>query len=209
MIGLRPNSELFIFLYLGSFSHFLAYPTCIKNNSLSLIFRNIKYFHFSKKFKNENFPDGPVVGSLPFSAGGEGLIPDGGNKIPHTVGRLSTTPATREATHLTWDPMPPKINKINIFKSTIMFMASFILSNQIACKLLDAFIYHIKILPCQRRRCQRSMRIGSLGWEDPLEEGMAIPSSVLAWRIPWTVEPGRLQSMGSKRVGHDWLTQAT
>ena len=36
----------------------------------------------------------------------------------------------------------------------------------------------------------------SLGWDDPLEEGMATPSSILAWRIPWTEEPGGLQSMG-------------
>ena len=43
----------------------------------------------------------------------------------------------------------------------------------------------------------------SLGWEDPLEEGMATHSSVLVWRIPWTEEPGGLQSMGLQRVGHD------
>ena len=43
----------------------------------------------------------------------------------------------------------------------------------------------------------------SLGWEDPLEEGMAIHSSILAWKIPWTGEPGGLQSIGSQRVGHD------
>ena len=42
-----------------------------------------------------------------------------------------------------------------------------------------------------------------LGWEDPLEKGVAIHSSILAWIIPWTEEPGRLQSMGSQRVGHD------
>ena len=41
------------------------------------------------------------------------------------------------------------------------------------------------------------------GWEDPLEKGMATHSSILAWRIPWTEEPGRLQSIGSHRVGHD------
>ena len=46
-------------------------------------------------------------------------------------------------------------------------------------------------------------QVRSLGREDPLEEGMATPSSILAWRIPWTEEPGRLQSMGSQRVGHD------
>ena len=42
-----------------------------------------------------------------------------------------------------------------------------------------------------------------LGWEDPLEKEMATHSSTLAWRIPWTEEPGRLQSIGSQRVGHD------
>ena len=46
----------------------------------------------------------------------------------------------------------------------------------------------------------------SLGWEDPLEKEMATHSSTLAWRIPWREEPGRLQSMGSQRVGHDWAT---
>ena len=47
------------------------------------------------------------------------------------------------------------------------------------------------------------MRVLSLGWEDPLEEGMVTHSSVLAWRIPWTEEPGGLQSMGSQTVRHD------
>ena len=42
-----------------------------------------------------------------------------------------------------------------------------------------------------------------LFWEDPLEEGMATHCSVLAWRVPWTEEPGGLQSTGSQRVGHD------
>ena len=42
------------------------------------------------------------------------------------------------------------------------------------------------------------MKVQSLGWEDPLEEGMATQSSVLAWRIPWTEEPGGLQSWGCK-----------
>ena len=42
-----------------------------------------------------------------------------------------------------------------------------------------------------------------LGWEDPLEKEMATHSSILAWRIPWTEERGRLQSMGLQRVGHD------
>ena len=46
-------------------------------------------------------------------------------------------------------------------------------------------------------------RLPSLGQEDPLEEGMATHFSILTWRIPWTEEPGRLQSMGSQRVRKD------
>ena len=46
-------------------------------------------------------------------------------------------------------------------------------------------------------------RVRSLGWEDPLEKEMATHSSILAWKISWTEEPGGLQSMGSQRVGHD------
>ena len=45
--------------------------------------------------------------------------------------------------------------------------------------------------------------VQSLGWEDPLEKEMATHSSNLAWEMPWTEEPGRLQSIGSQRVGHD------
>ena len=44
--------------------------------------------------------------------------------------------------------------------------------------------------------------VWSLGWEDPLEKGMAAHSSILTWEVSWTEEPGRLQSMGSQRVGH-------
>ena len=65
----------------------------------------------------------------------------------------------------------------------------------------------------RRSRCQRmrwldgitdSMEpVQSLGWEDPLEKEMAPHSNILAWRIPWTKEPGGLKSMGSQIVGHD------
>ena len=58
-----------------------------------------------------------------------------------------------------------------------------------------------KDLPAVQETCVRF-----LGWEDPLEKEMATRSSTLAWKIPWMKEPGRLQPMGSKRVGHDWAT---
>ena len=49
-------------------------------------------------------------------------------------------------------------------------------------------------------------QVGSLGWEDPLEKEMGTHSSTLAWKIPWTEEPDRLQSLGSPRVGHNRQT---
>ena len=53
------------------------------------------------------------------------------------------------------------------------------------------------------------MQVLSLGQEDPLEEKMATNSSILAWEIPWTMEPGRLQSMGSQKVRYDLATEQT
>ena len=50
--------------------------------------------------------------------------------------------------------------------------------------------------------------VQSLGWEDPLEKGMATHSNILAWRILGTEEPGQLQSMGSQRVGHERMTNS-
>ena len=55
----------------------------------------------------------------------------------------------------------------------------------------------------KRLSTMRETWVQSLGWEDPLEKEMAIHSSIIAWKIPWTEEPGRLQSMGLQRVGHD------
>ena len=59
----------------------------------------------------------------------------------------------------------------------------------------------VKNLPAMKETWVRS-----LGREDPLEKGMATYSSILAWRISWTEEPGGLQSRGSQIVGHDWVT---
>ena len=56
-------------------------------------------------------------------------------------------------------------------------------------------------------QCRRQMWVLSLGQEAPLEKGIATHSSILAWRIPWTEEPGGLQSMGSQRIGHDLVTK--
>ena len=55
----------------------------------------------------------------------------------------------------------------------------------------------------KRLPTMRETQVRSLGWEDPVEKEMATLSNTLAWKIPWTEEPVRLQSMGLQRVGHD------
>ena len=64
--------------------------------------------------------------------------------------------------------------------------------------LASLVVQWVKCLPTMQET-----RVRSLGWEDPLEKEMATHSRTLAWKIPWTEKPGRLQSMGSQRVGHD------
>ena len=83
------------------------------------------------------------------------------------------------------------------FKTPIPNMASSKLNEQ---------IYPV----AQMVRCLPTMQetwVRSLGWDDLLEKEMTTPSSILAWEIPWTEEPGGLPSTGSQRVGHDWATK--
>ena len=75
------------------------------------------------------------------------------------------------------------------------------LSRQIEGYLASLVAWMAKNLPAMWKT-----QVLSLCWEDPLEKGMATHSSILAWRIPWTEEPGELQSIGSQRVRHDWMT---
>ena len=70
--------------------------------------------------------------------------------------------------------------------------------NWFRTSLVAQMVYHLPTM--------RATWVWSLGREDPLEKEMAIHSSSLAWKIPWTEEHGRLQSTGSQRVGHDWVT---
>ena len=81
----------------------------------------------------------------------------------------------------------------NIINFTFEFGHMFLCASLVAQRL--------KYLPAMQETW-----VWSLIWEDPLEKEMATHSSILAWRIPWTEEPGGLQSTGSQRVGHDWAT---
>ena len=70
--------------------------------------------------------------------------------------------------------------------------------NRLVCPWASLMIQLVKNLPAMQE-----IWVQSLVWEDPLVKGMATHSSILAWGIPWTEEPGGLQSMGSQRVRHD------
>ena len=78
----------------------------------------------------------------------------------------------------------------------------FILVLIVRCSWASQVVLVVKNLLASTGETQE-MRVQSPGWEDPLEKGMATHSSILAWKIPWTEEPDRLQSITSQRVGHD------
>ena len=84
--------------------------------------------------------------------------------------------------------------------SRLYIRSSFLWLKELTCTLNISLVAQmVKNLPAMQET-----EVWSLGWEDPLEKGVAIHSSILAWRIPWTEEPGGLQSMGSQRVTQDW-----
>ena len=74
-------------------------------------------------------------------------------------------------------------------------------ANRVFADMIELSSQMVKNLPSVQKTW-----VWSLGQEDPLEKGMATHSSILAWRIPWTEKPGGLKSVGSQRVGHNWIT---
>ena len=88
----------------------------------------------------------------------------------------------------------PFTNVILHYKRKVWFL--FLLTMH--ASLVTQMVQHVPTM--------QETRVQSLGWEDLLEKAMATHSITLAWKIPWMEEPGRLQSMGSQRVRHDWAT---
>ena len=83
------------------------------------------------------------------------------------------------------------------------------LTHALIQNFIPMWFHHMTSLVAQTVKRLSTMwetQVRSLGREDPLEKEMAIHSSTIAWKIPWTEEPGRLQSVGLQRVGHDWAT---
>ena len=87
------------------------------------------------------------------------------------------------------------------FSTCLWFSLVWILYTHILCKGTSLVVQMVKRLPAMQETW-----VQSLGWEDLLEKEMATRSSILAWKIPWMEEPGGLQSVGSQRVRHDWVT---
>ena len=89
-------------------------------------------------------------------------------------------------------------------------MSGVLVSNKSSKRALFSYLFNVRasLLAQRLKRLppMRETRVWSLGREDPLKKEMAIHYSILAWRIPWTEKPSRLQSTGSQRVGHDWTT---
>ena len=129
-------------------------------------------------------------------------IQDGGNRIlaldryrTHQENDCSESrplclPSHRKVLNsFTWD-----VWAINFFKLTLVFW----------CSGFSWWLNVLKNLPAMQE--PQEMHVQSLNWEDSLEEEMGTLSSILVRKTPWTEEPGRLQSMGSQRVEHDWAT---
>ena len=115
--------------------------------------------------------------------------------------------------HWTTREVPGKwsLNHWTPEKSPSILVLSFFLNQKGACYnfffLSSTFWRSLHNKNKQRIKIYTLLYIKSLGRKDPLEEEMATHSSILAWKIPWIEEPGRLQSTGSQRVGQDWVTE--
>ena len=109
------------------------------------------------------------------------------------------------------EPASPVAPALQVDSLPLSYQGSLYICIYIQCLYIHTHIYIYKTsLVAQTVKSLPAMwetRVWFLGWEDSLEEEMATHSSILAWRIPWTEEPGGLQSMGLQRVGQDWATK--
>ena len=90
---------------------------------------------------------------------------------------------------------------VDFYRISIVIIIFFFIEILVIYQEVPCVAQRLKHLPAMQETWVRS-----LGQEDPLEKEMATHSNILAWRIPWTEEPGGLQSLGSQRVGHDGAT---
>ena len=108
--------------------------------------------------------------------------------------------------HVSLVTLSPDSSKASFWQLLLSSIGTFSVVGCLCLSTFKAFRALSTIQPAQtvkRLSTMRETRVQSLGREDPLEKEMAIRSRTIGWKIPWTEEPGRLQSMGSQRVGHD------
>ena len=135
----------------------------------------VSYVSFIPSFlRTKGFPDNSDGKESACNAGDLGSIPGSGR----SPGEGNGNPLQYSFRHSPSPAAPQTVAQINIWTSLV------------AQKV-------------KRLSTMRETWVRSLGWEDPLEKEMAIHSRTVAWKIPWTEEPGGLQSMGSLRVGHN------
>ena len=99
-----------------------------------------------------------------------------------------------------------RVATISLWATLLLARGDLELANAVIIILILLMIASLVAQRLKRLPPMWETQVWSLGQEDPLEKEMASHPSILAWRIPWMEEPGRLQSMGSQRVGHDWAT---
>ena len=149
----------------------------------------------SKIFPQEGSAGTPPVSFIPMAVAKDSFIWLAFSVQSKTLSHLAEIAATASS----HSPLPHYVR----FKSDLIMPSLNSYSALLCLKYWASQVAHMVKNLC----AMQETWVRSLGWEDPLEEGTATHSSILAWKIPWTEEPCRLQSMGSQRVGHDWATK--
>ena len=129
-------------------------------------------------------------------------IPVEGTKSPTCFGATKSafSPQLEKPAHHTEDPAKPKEKQKTLFVVWVCWPRN---KNLLTVSRASPVAqWSLKNPPAMQEI--QEMQVQSLGWEEPLEEGMATHPSILAWRTLWTEEPEGLQSAGSQRVRHDW-----
>ena len=148
-------------------------------------------------------------------------FPGGSTQAPLVVQLVKNPPAMQETwvgkipCRRKWQPIPVFLPGISHGERSLVAYSSWVqkksgMTERLNNNSNNYFLWTLKCLfpggseTVKRLSTIRETQVRSLGWEDPLEKEMAIHSRTIAWKIPWTEEPGSLQSLWLQRVGHDW-----